>query len=46
MDLELDAIAQRYGMLPNEVADSDVENVRVYRTAKEVEIRLAEKNNG
>jgi hypothetical protein len=33
----LDAVAQRYGVLPTDVLEADYDNVRVYRLATEME---------
>ena len=44
IDLHIDAIAQRYGVLPTVVSESDVENIRVFDIAKKVENKIAEKH--
>jgi hypothetical protein len=36
-------MAQRYGLLPTTVSESDVENVRIFNIAKEVENKIAER---
>ena len=38
-------MAQRYGMMPSDVADCDVENIRVFHVATQVESKVQEKYN-
>ena len=37
-------MAQRYGVLPSVVSDSDVENIRVYDIATKIENKIVDKN--
>jgi|TARA_R100001530_G_C4225759_1_gene131267 hypothetical protein len=39
-------MAKRYGVLPTTIADSDVENIRVFNIATEVETKVMEKERG